>query len=176
MKRFGVTVMVLVVLFCGRPGLVEGKPVQETTLDDALEKAPIICSAEITGRQFDDLKPGETATTTARFFLGSRYRITEIFRDLSGKLALNNEMLIPGKSNSCLVWEETVKREGDNLVFSREENGKIMDVENFPIFPANKKVILFLETGENGFTHYGWFVSPQPDNEEIRSKIESLKK
>ncbi|MBI4861912.1 MAG: hypothetical protein HY815_16890 [Candidatus Riflebacteria bacterium] len=144
---------------------------KETTLDEAIEKAPIVCAARIVGHEFDGLKPGETRRTSQRFWLEIRYQVTEVFRDRSDKLACGNVLAIRQKSNSCLVFEEDVSYESRSLLFVRRDrlpDGKEETAQERLTVPVGKKVILFL--GEDR-THYGWFVSPQDDTAALRSKL-----
>ncbi len=48
----------LAFVLCGA-GLLTAKPVMTTPFETAVLEAPIVCAAEVTGFQFDDLKTGE---------------------------------------------------------------------------------------------------------------------
>ena len=161
-------------LVCWLPLSVLAKPVQDTSIETAIEKAAVICAGEVVGYQFDDLKSGETKQTSDRFFLASKYKITEIFRDKTARVKVGETLSIPEKSNTCLVWEETVRKDGDTLVFTRTDDrgGEKKMVEEQVTVELGKKFILFL--GED-LQHYGWFISPSPDTPATRTLLKDVK-
>lgn len=155
---------------CGADFLA-AKPVMSTTVESAVAEAPVVCAAEVIGFQFDDLKTGETKMTSDRFFIGIRYRINEIFRGASEKIKKGSELTIATKSNTCLVFEEEVRREGNDLIFARKENstgGGEKIIEERWSAPLGRKFILFLK---EDLTHFGWLASPKPDDEAIRKLL-----
>lgn len=147
------------------------KPVMSTTVETAVAEAPIVCAAEVIGFQFDDLKTGETKITGDRFFIKIRYCINEIFRGASEKVKIGSELTIATKSNTCIVFEEEVRREGSDLIFARKENsrgGGEKVIEERWSAPFGKKFILFLD---EDMRHFGWFASPKTDDEAIRKLL-----
>lgn len=158
-------------IFFIAPALL-GKGARETTLEEAISQAPIICSGEVVGCQFDKLKPDEKVKTNDRFFLGIKYRISEIFRDLPNKLKVGTEIEVPLKSNTCLIWEEEVRRENNVLIFSRGNKNPAESGGSFEErweAPLNQKFILFLD---EKLHHFGWAISPKPESEEVKKKID----
>lgn len=163
------TAMIMLAWFWGAAPCLSAKPVMGTTIEEAVTKAPVILLTEVVGYQFDDLKPGETVKTSARFFLARKYKILEILRDKTNKVAREQVLQIAGKSNTCLVWEEEVSREGNTLRFTRQEKGQAPIEETLTI-SVGDKFVLFLD---EEFSHYGWFVSPAKPEESLLEKIKT---
>lgn len=105
--------------------------------------------------------------TTSRYFCWQEFEIQRVLKntrtDTTG--TKGDVIKVLDKSNTCLVYEQTIKRVGDTLEITVDWGNKTQqetkDIANFSR-DNGKKVILFLEesSGEYQFAHIGWFVSP----------------
>lgn len=145
------------------------KPVAETPLAEAIARASVICAATLVGHEFDDLKPGKVARTDNRFTLLKRYRVTEVFRDATGKVHLDSILSVRDKSNGCVVWTDQVSYESKTLTFRPVVPAHAVQGEPERLkVPVGKKVILLLDESNQ---HYGWFASPRDDDPELRARL-----
>ena len=152
------------------------EPVLRTSMEDAISTAPIILLAESGKQEYDDLKEGE-AVKTDTMALECRkqhFKILKIYRNTSStKLALNQDIEINAKSNSCIVYDVSVKKKGKDLVVS------YLGKTNFQPFTIStvhtpQKDFLFLVPERAQLMHFGWFVSPKPYTQDLEAKLEAL--
>lgn len=147
-------------------GVSHAKPVTASKIEDITKIAPIIAVAEIKRHQYESYLQGEVVTTS-RYFFWQEYEIQSVLKNNTTniKVSQGDVIKVRDKNNSCIDYEQTIKRVGDTLEITFNLRNKtqheIKDIANFSR-DNGKKVILFLEesSGEYQFAHVGWFVSP----------------
>lgn len=150
--------------------------VMRTSMEDAMSTAPIILLAESGKQEYDDLKEGETVKTDTMALecRKQHFKILKIYRNTSStKLALNQDVQINAKSNSCLVYDVSVKKKGKELVVSYLGNTNNQPFTISTVHPPQKQA-LFLVPERDQLMHFGWFVSPKPFTQELEAKLEAL--
>ena len=155
------------------------EPVNRTTLEEAISKAPIILLAEAGQQQYDDLKPNEVVKidTMKLECRKQTFKILKVLRNNSKlKLTANSDIEVNAKSNSCESYPIVIKRQDKQLLVHPDEKGSgpdfTVDIKN-----SHEKKFLFLsplEADQNQPEHYGWFVSPQHFTDELDRKLSSL--
>ena len=165
----------------GTSSSVLSKPVQSSTVEDAVSKAPIILLVETGKREFDDLKEGEKIKVKQVQFECRKqsYKVLKVYRnDSRMKVAVDSTIEVNDKSNGCMDFEMTLEKKQGKLVLRHTDpkqsavNPWISDVAGPPV-----KEILFLTPYEwSGspnpvFSHWGWFVSPHDYSAELEKKL-----
>lgn len=178
MKSTSSLVLFLILTACaGQPSFAE--PVMKTTLEEAIKSAPLILLAESGKQEFDDLQEGETVKldTMQLECRKQHFKVLKVYRNSTPvKVSANSDLQIHAKSNSCIVFDVSVKRQGNDLVVSYLGN---TNNQPFTISTKQKsqKDFLFLSNSGNSPTqleHYGWFVSPKPYTAELETQLQSL--
>ncbi|MBX9571983.1 MAG: hypothetical protein K2X77_24030 [Candidatus Obscuribacterales bacterium] len=158
---------------------VQAKPVAETPLGEAIEKAPIILLAEGGPKEYDNLKQGQIVKTHSIAFdcRKQAFKILKIYRNKTAwDLQPGKSVEINNKSNGCLDFEITIERKGNKLTVKQKEERGIkpysIDIKN-----DHEKVVLFLQPAYNPkfLEHYGWFVSPEQYNGDLEKQIADAK-
>ena len=150
------------------------KPVEETSLDEAIKKAPVIVLVEEGKREYDDLKEGHEIKTSSSAF-GRRkqsFKILKVYRNNSEiKLEPSSLIDVNEKNNSCIDGPITVQKKQGKLKITY---GRVPGDYTIDLSYSHDREVLFLTAAESDpkrLAHYGWFVSPQKYTEQLDSKL-----